>query len=182
MKAAIVKINYELIDEIIRESFGMNLMPETDRAIFYRISLDGGNSGIYAFGASAYAPTIEATKDFYKVCDDAKTANRLIKNISCYEDFALCRLDRRSMLRLIGEHIAAMPISGMQKRKYYVAGDFFGEAEEDLRCVIIVASEDREDLDAADIAFDLRAADETSDFSVGGYNGFSKVTAVNLKR
>lgn len=41
MKAAIVKINYELIDEIIRESFGMNLMPETDRAIFYRY-LRGG--------------------------------------------------------------------------------------------------------------------------------------------
>ncbi len=35
MKAAVVKINYELIDEIIREAFAVGLMPETDRALYY---------------------------------------------------------------------------------------------------------------------------------------------------
>lgn len=66
MKAAVVKINYELIDEIIREAFSVGLMPETDRALYYKINLSGGNAGLYAFAATVYAETIQATKDFNK--------------------------------------------------------------------------------------------------------------------
>lgn len=171
VKAAAVKINFELIDEIIRESFAEGLMPETDRTLYYKINLQCGNAGLYAFGASVYAEDIKATEAFYEKCGDAESAGILIKNVSDYEDFAFVRTDRRSMLRLIAEHITAMPVSGMPKNKYVAAIDFFGETEEDLRCVAVVVCEKQKDE-----KFDLCEADGLSGFSNGDFNGFYKVT------
>ena len=171
MKAAAVKINFELIDEIIRESFAEGLMPETDRTLYYKINLQCGNAGLYAFGASVYAEDIKATEAFYEKCGDAESAGILIKNVSDYEDFAFVRTDRRSMLRLIAEHITAMPVSGLPKNKYVSEIDFFGETEEDLRCVAVVVCEKQKDE-----KFDLCEADGLSGFSNGDFNGFYKVT------
>ncbi len=180
MKAAVVKINYELIDEIIREAFSVGLMPETDRTLYYKINLSGGNAGLYAFAATVYAETIQATKDFNKKCNGAESAEELIKNISDYEDYAFARADRRSMLRIIGEHIAYRPINGLPKEKYVAAIDFFGETEEALRCTAIIITQDPEKLEG--VRFDLCEADKISDFSVGGFNGFDNVTALKIKK
>ncbi|MDE6355769.1 MAG: hypothetical protein K2L67_00830 [Clostridia bacterium] len=171
MEAAVVKIDYELIDEIIRESFVEGLMPETDRALYYKINLHDGNAGLHAFGASVYAEDIKATEDFYDKCKDAESAKKLIKKVYRYEDFAFVRADRWSMLRLIGKHIKSAEITGMPEKKRIAAIDFFGETEEDLRCTAVVVCEDAEDFD-----FDLREADGISGFSDGGFNGFDKVT------
>ena len=75
------------------------------------------------------------------------------------------------MLRLIAEHITAMPVSGMPKNKYVAAIDFFGETEEDLRCVAVVVCEKQKDE-----KFDLCEVDGLSGFSNGDFNGFYKVT------
>lgn len=179
MKAAVVKINYELIDEIIREAFVSGLMPETDRTLYYKINLNGGNAGLHAFAATVYAETIQATEDFNNKCDNAESAEELIKIISDYEDYAFARADRRLMLRTIGGHIAYMPVNGLPQEKYVAAIDFFGETEEDLRCTAIIITEDPEELE--DVRFDLCEADKTSGFSIGGFNGFDKVTAIKIK-